>query len=261
MNKHTQIFLILIVTICSYSSAKNYIVRSLTDTHPKGKKSELRWAIHQSNQNPGSTISFNIPQELARGGAYKIKLEKKLPTITATTVIDGTSQPGATRSKSNLKIILSGTPSIDGLVFQGTKASGSKIGGLVLQNFKNAIVLEEVNEVEISGNKIGTNRAGTKALPNDIGIFVQKSSRPIIGGTDAASKNLISGNHIGIYLRETIGAAIKGNAIGTTYDGSKKLGNDIGIYLKECSSFTIGRKNRTHDNLIWGNKINTKVIP
>ena len=46
----------------------------------------------------------------------------------------------------------------------------------------------------IVGNRIGTNAAGTAALPNGIGVVIQDASGNVVGGPGPTDGNLISGN-------------------------------------------------------------------
>ena len=47
----------------------------------------------------------------------------------------------------------------------------------------------------VAGNKIGTNLAGTAALPNNgFGIAILQATATTIGGTTPAARNVISGN-------------------------------------------------------------------
>jgi hypothetical protein len=78
----------------------------------------------------------------------------------------------------------------------------------------------------IAGNRIGTNRDGTAAVPNEVGV----RSVGVVGGPRAESTcvspcNLISGNH-----DEGVNAAkVQGNFIGTTLDGTGPLPNGTGV--------------------------------
>ena len=55
--------------------------------------------------------------------------------------------------------------------------------------------LSNATGTKIQGNYIGLNAAGTAALGNsDRGIYVKNSTNNLIGGTDAADRNVISGN-------------------------------------------------------------------
>ena len=80
----------------------------------------------------------------------------------------------------------------------------------------------------VSGNYIGTNNAGTQAIPNSSdGILVQSATGATIGGTAPNAGNLLSGNG-GDALEITStpgGTTIQGNLIGTRADGVAALGN------------------------------------
>ncbi len=62
--------------------------------------------------------------------------------------------------------------------------------------------------LSIQGNKIGTNAAGTAAIPNGGGIYIDNADGFLIGGTAAGAGNLISGN-VGSAI--TIGSTIGGH--------------------------------------------------
>ena len=78
------------------------------------------------------------------------------------------------------------------------------------------------------GNKIGTNITGTAAIANSDAIIIQNSAHDVIGGYTAVERNLISGNtQYGVFLAGA-GATedtIKGNYIGTNFNGTSALGN------------------------------------
>ncbi len=86
----------------------------------------------------------------------------------------------------------------------------------------------------IQGNRIGTNAAGTEALPNQYGIYATSHPGLIIGGDFAAGEgNLISANTLdGIYINSSSGSIVKGNTIGTDPGATQPLGNGhAGIQL------------------------------
>jgi CSLREA domain-containing protein len=82
----------------------------------------------------------------------------------------------------------------------------------------------------IQGNYIGTDKSGTKDLGNDFdGIFLDDTHNITVGGTTAASRNVVSGNGAnGLTIhRNSTDAKVLGNRIGTTADGKGALGNTL----------------------------------
>jgi CSLREA domain-containing protein len=69
----------------------------------------------------------------------------------------------------------------------------------------------------IYGNKIGTNLAGSAAIPNTIGVLTRAETTQI-GGMDAASGNLIAGNDIGVWI-EGNSDSVENNRIGINAAG------------------------------------------
>jgi trimeric autotransporter adhesin len=70
--------------------------------------------------------------------------------------------------------------------------SGNSRQGILLWGFTNL-----ANDNKIYGNIIGMNAAGSSALPNGTGVYLQDgSSRNQIGGNDPAMANTISGNSL-----------------------------------------------------------------
>ena len=106
----------------------------------------------------------------------------------------------------------------------------------------------------VIGNYIGTDVAGTAAIPNEGGIDIVAPGNTI-GGTDPDARNLISGNNAtGIYL-EASGNLIQGNYIGTDATGTAAVGNaPAGISGTSAGSDnTIGGTDTGAGNLISGN--------
>jgi len=76
----------------------------------------------------------------------------------------------------------------------------------------------------VQGNLIGTNAAGSAALPNEMGLWVSAPAN-LIGGAAPEARNLISGNTgDGIQLNRE-NNVVQGNSIGTDATGTADLGN------------------------------------
>lgn len=86
---------------------------------------------------------------------------------------------------------------------------------------------------EIKGNYIGTNAAGTAAIPNTYGILFDDGSRfNKVGGYGQGEANLISGNSgygVFIYNLGTMYNEVIGNLIGTDKNGTAAVPNGNGI--------------------------------
>ncbi len=112
----------------------------------------------------------------------------------------------------------------------------------------------------VEGNEIGTNAAGTAALPNaNNGINIDGgSSDNTIGGTAAGAGNVISGNSgdgVEITGTGTIDNVVSGNLVGTNAAGTAALANTglAGIMIYDSNSNTIGGTAAGARNVISGN--------
>ena len=102
--------------------------------------------------------------------------------------------------------------------------SGNELAGILLDDGS--------ADVNIFGNKIGTDRTGTAALGNiKAGIVVGGTDHTIGATWDGAERNIISGNGgSGIAIVESADRiTVKNNYIGTDVSGTAALGNDLGI--------------------------------
>jgi CSLREA domain-containing protein len=104
----------------------------------------------------------------------------------------------------------------------------------------------------IYGNYIGTNAAGTAALPNgESGIIVYYvASNTRIGGATAATRNVISGNAWRGVDSGAPGTRILGNFIGTTKSGTAALGNSLGGIYFDGGTAIVGGGTAGGSNII-----------
>ena len=171
---------------------------TVTNADASGSGS-LRQAIIDSNNSTGlNTIAFNIPgpgvHTISPVGLNQLSL---LP-ITNPVVIDGYSQPGASRNtlaggdNAVLLIALNGAgagSTADGLEITG---GGSTVQGLVIYGYGapnqtsggHAIYIHDVGGNTIRGNFLGTDPTGTAGQGNKgLGVLIDNSSSNVIGGT------------------------------------------------------------------------------
>src|SRR5207244_9445883 len=109
-------------------------------------------------------------------------------------------------------------------------------------------------------NFLGTNAAGTAALPNMNGINIQGgASGNTIGGTSATAGNLISGNTAaGVVIPDngTSSNMVEGNFIGTSGTGAGALANHDGVVIQSmATSNMVGGNAPGSGNLISGNTL------
>lgn len=117
--------------------------------------------------------------------------------------------------------------------------SGNGQGGL-------QICCQNASANIVRGNYIGTNAAGTVALPNAFaGVLLNGGTKDnVIGGPGASDGNLVSGNAgEGVWLDgpDVTGNSVQGNRIGVQSDETSALGNTLdGILLNSASANAIG---------------------
>lgn len=167
-------------------------------------------------------------------------------------------------------------------------ASDNTIGGTELGarnilsgNGGAGIVIEGIRAegVQVLGNWIGPDATGAAVAGRQTyGIRLIDAVDNTIGGTADGSRNVISGNTVGIAVtgftvefvpRGGVANQIQGNWIGLAADGINPLGNETGVYLEDVPSnqvtantiaanataglYILGRNARA--NLVQGNRI------
>ncbi len=129
--------------------------------------------------------------------------------------------------------------------------TGNGQGNVIAGALNGIAISQSSNGNVVEGNKVGTNPAGTSALGNATGIFVNDTGNTI-GGSAPGSGNLISGNTfggIGVFAPQN---QIAGNLIGTnaTASGAVANGQD-GVHVVGSGGGTAGTT--ISGNVISGN--------
>jgi CSLREA domain-containing protein len=189
----------------------------------------LRAAIQTANQRGGSaTVTFAIPGE----GTPRISPRSALPVLEVPVDLDGTSQAGGWVELSG------GRRQLTGLELRG---GTSRVRGLVVNGFgRVGLVLADGGGNTVSGNRIGTDVAGRRAVPNGAGVVIRNSSDNVIGGVGRNDGNVISGNQARRNASANGGVVvaggssrrnrIEGNVIGLGTDGDF-LENSAGVVV------------------------------
>ena len=143
-------------------------------------------------------------------------------------------------------------------------ASGNTVGtpgaGNVISGNSTGIGIQSGGSGNIvKANLIGTDAAGTAAIPNGIAINLSGgAANNVIGGTTAADRNVISGNGQGVFIQNsgTTGNLLQGNYIGVNPAGTAALANTgAGVILQGAASGnTIGGSVAGAGNVISGNQ-------
>ncbi len=131
--------------------------------------------------------------------------------------------------------------------FGGTNViSGNALNGIVLGGAStNSFVVD---------NKIGTDGAGTAAVPNGDGVLIENSaSNNTVGGTGAGAGNVISGNSGDGIDVSSNGNFVQGNKIGTNAAGTAALGNGTTVGSGGAGVRLGGSSNMIANNVISGN--------
>ncbi len=211
----------------------------------------FRQAILNANSNAGADrITFNITGT----PPLVISPATVLPAVTDTVAIDGTTQPGY--SGAPLVALSDGqiVGAANGLTLQ---APGCEVRGLVISRFRGSGILISSSGNVVAGNYLGVTPSGTAALGNAVaGITILGAANNLIGGTNAADRNVISGNDYGIFVTGfgSSGNVIAGNLIGTDVTGTFDVGNtNHGVLLDNVSGNWIGGTVPGARNVISGN--------
>ena len=141
----------------------------------------------------------------------------------------------------------------------------SQNGALNSSESKSGIDIRGNGNNVIENNHVGANTAGTGAAANvGHGIAVNGNGANLIGGTQTASRNVISGNALnGIRLAGTGANVITGNYIGLGADGSTDVGNSnngMEITATASGANRVGGTSDAERNVIAGNGVDGVTI-
>jgi hypothetical protein len=183
-------------------------------------------------------------------------------------VISGASATGNVVSGNKIGTDRTGATAV-GNAWHGVRALSDQntIGGTTA-NEPNLISENGLSGVNLGGNSnlvlgnfIGTNAAGTAAIPNKVGVVIRGNQNEV-GGTGEGAGNLISGNKEGVHI---VGSnnVVDGNLIGTTRDGMAALANEHGgmTLSGHASGNTIGGTDKAARNVISGNGSKGQIGP
>ena len=144
--------------------------------------------------------------------------------------------------------------------------SGNGVNGGLLEN---GVSISGGGSNNVLGNLIGTNPAGTEAIPNaGTGVTITDSNNNVIGGASPGARNVISGNGIPPFIRggiviSPLGATntqILGNYIGVDATGSNPLGNRGRGIVSTGTNTVIGGAGAGEGNIISANGVNSSQI-
>ena len=145
----------------------------------------------------------------------------------------------------------------DNTIGGSVAGSGNVVSGNTGDGFYISGGATNANVVE--GDLIGTDYTGSVKVPNDEGVYIGGgATNNTIGGTTAATRDVISGNTtngVEMFSVGTAGNVVEGDYIGTSASGSSALGNDAsGVAIHGgANNNTVGGTASGSGNVISGN--------
>lgn len=144
-------------------------------------------------------------------------------------------------------------------------ANGNVIGGtlpaernVISGNLHIGLRLSDASRNVVLGNYVGLDRTGSFAVPNYDGICIEgQAAENVIGGIQAAARNVFSGNMaygVDLFGWGVTRNRVIGNFIGTDASGAYAVSNTYGVLFDDRSHHnTVGGKEPGEWNLISGN--------
>ncbi len=271
--------------LVQFSNAATFTVDNTSDASlsactAAASDCSLRGAIAAANATPAlDLIAFAIPTSDAgyQAGTQHWRIAvgaTSLPTIETPLTIDGYTQPGALANTNTpaqgglntvLKIELRPQTSLTGFgifIAQNTpNVATITLRGLAINSFSTQVVVNGTSAHRVEGCFFGTNISGAIAVvlplsPTNAGLALNGSGPYIVGGTQPAARNLMSGMTYGIAaFGEHDGLQVQGNLIGTDASGTQAIGNLVeGFYVYgSLTNALIGGSDPAARNVIAAN--------
>ena len=151
---------------------------------------------------------------------------------------------------------------IDGVPMFGYDAGVSShitvSGNVISGNTIAGIAIVGASYVTVTGNKIGCDRTGTYAMPNNQGIYITSAAHDnCIGGENETDRNIISGNTDAAVVMDGMNVrnnVVKGNYIGLAVSGAVPLSNHYGVIIQAmANSNVVGGNTAGARNVISAN--------
>jgi parallel beta-helix repeat protein len=242
-------------------------IHTVVNTADAGNGS-LRDAINTTNQNPNQDqILFAIPSP----GPHVISLASDLPSVTEPVAIRGYSEPNASpataNSAANPSVVIDATNAVRGLHLSG---DGIEVRGLVINDAQTDGIWVMGDENVVAGNYLGTNAAGTAAVPNgQYGVHIDGDDN-VIGGPNPFDRNVMAGNlQGGLRVHSGRDNVVEGNFFGTNETGTAGLGGSlIGVHVESSNNIVkdnlasfgfVGIQLDRNENTVQGNSVGTDV--
>jgi hypothetical protein len=168
---------------------------------------------------------------------------------------DGTNAPG--NGRGGVLVLDSGGNTLGG--------TDPEDGNLISGNGGPGVTLSGAGSLfnTVQGNRIGTDLAGGRALPNAAsGVLLEGGATGnLIGGAGAGARNLISGNAgPGVEVNAAAANLVQANYIGTDLAGAAALPNGgAGVLLTNAPASIVGGADPTVRNVLSGNPVGVEV--
>ena len=268
MRRLTFFLLFLCVFAGSGQAADYYVTNTSSEATTAGS---LAYCIAQANVPAAGKryIYFNIPvsdegyttHEATGAHFWRIKLNNANPiNLTQQYIfINGSSQTayaGETNPKGP-EIEISGEDMTTGNLIALSANWCTLEGVALIKSPASGVLINASNYDEVIGCYLGLFATGeAAALNGGTGVYVYAANGSVIGGPTFALRNVISGNaEYGIYMATSTSTHIKGNYVGTNWNGKTAVPNSgSGIYIDNYPSNTID------SNYISGNTQNGIII-
>jgi len=241
---------LIVLASLSFSGSAAWGATFTVTTTSDGGAGSFRQAILDANAASGKdTIAFQIPGV----PPFTILPTLPLPALTDPVVIDATTQPGYVDRPA---VEINGSLAGGGAVGLRVGGGSNTVRGLAISGFSADGIRLDSSGNAIQGNYIGTDVTGLIGRGNaQYGVFVLSTSSNLIGGTNRADRNVISGgNETGVYILNGTANVVQGNYIGVNAAGLLDLGNhNNGVTIFNGSDNTIGGVAPGARNVIAGN--------